>query len=259
MGISLPEVVRLAAIFAATMRTLALFLSMSCLAACATTSAAGNRTSDDVARDTRDHTSEVLGLLQLAPGMTVLDVFGGGGYFSELAAGAVGANGHVRLINNPPYDKYSKKDLSVRLANNRLPTVTYEVSPPADMKLGTATADVALLVMSYHDLYVADPADGWPAIDASQFIDQIVAALKPGGRLLIIDHQAKLGTGNADAQKLHRIEAAFATTDFTAHGLKLERTLDVLHRDDDPHELNVFDKAIRGKTDRFVHVYRKPE
>ena len=36
----------------------------------------------------------------------------------------------------------------------------------------------ALIVMSYHDLYVADPGQGWPALDASRFIDQIVAGVR---------------------------------------------------------------------------------
>ena len=49
------------------------------------------------------------------------------------------------------------------------------------MNLGSGVLDGALIVMSYHDLYVVDLADNWPAIDARQFIDQIVVGLKPGG------------------------------------------------------------------------------
>jgi predicted methyltransferase len=136
--------------------------------------------------------------------------------------------------------------------------VKYEVMPPDAMQLGSATLDGALIVMSYHDLYVNDPADNWPGIDAGQFIDQIVTALKPGASLLIVDHQARAGTGKDDAQKLHRIEETFAIADFRAHGLQFAGSIPVLRNSTDDHTLNVFDKAIRGKTDRFVHVYRKP-
>lgn len=216
------------------------------------------RSDADRERDLRDHPSEVLGLADFRPGMKIADVFGGGGYYSEILSYVVGPKGEVRLINNPPYDGYSKKGREPRLAGNRLPNVRYEVLPPNAMNLGQGTLDGALIVMSYHDLYVADDKDGWPAIDAGQFIDQIVAGLKPGGVLLIVDHDARKGSGKADTQALHRIEEAFAIADFKAHGLQLAGSLPVLRNPADDHSLNVFDPAIRGKTDRFVHLYRKP-
>jgi len=216
------------------------------------------RSDADRARDLRDHPAEVLGLADFRPGMQVADIFGGGGYYSEILSYVVGPNGSVRLINNPAYDGYSKKGREPRLAGNRLPNVRYEVLPPEAMKLGQGTLDGALIVMSYHDLYVVDPGDNWPAIDAGQFIDQIVAGLKPGGVLLIVDHDARKGSGKSDTQVLHRIEEAYAIADFKAHGLQFAGSLPLLRNPDDDHSLNVFDKAIRGKTDRFVHLYRKP-
>jgi predicted methyltransferase len=216
------------------------------------------RPAADRERDARDHPQEVLNLAGFRPGMQIADIFGGGGYYSEIIAGIVGPKGHVRLINNPPYDGFAKKGLAARFADNRLPNVSYEILPPEAMNLGKGTLDGALIVMSYHDLYVNDPAENWPAIDAGQFIDQIVAGLKPGGVLLIVDHQARPGTGKDDAQKLHRIEELYAVADFKEHGLDFVGSIPVLHNPDDDHSLNVFDKAIRGKTDRFVHLYRKP-
>ena len=216
------------------------------------------RSESDRERDQRDQPGAVLKLAGFRPGMNVADIFGGGGYYSEIIANIVGPKGHVRLINNSPYDGYSKKGLATRFADNRLPNVSYEVLPPESMNLGKGTLDGALIVMSYHDLYVVDPADNWPAIDAGQFIEQIAAGLKPGGVLLIVDHQARAGTGKDDAQKLHRIEESFAIADFKAHGLAFVGSIPALRNDADDHTLNVFDKAIRGKTDRFVHLYRKP-
>lgn len=215
------------------------------------------RSDSDRDRDQRDLPGDVLKLAGFRPGMKVADIFGGGGYYSEIIAHLVGPTGHVRLINNPPYDGYAKQALQARLADNRLPNVSYDVLPPGAMNLGRGTLDGALIVLSYHDLYVIDPADNWPAIDAGQFIDQIVASLKPAGVLLIVDHQARAGTGKGDAQKLHRIEESFAVADFKAHGLDFVGSIPVLRSDADDHSLNVFDKAIRGKTDRFVHLYRK--
>ena len=38
---------------------------------------------------------------------------------------------------------------------------------------------------------------------------------------------------------------------------ELAGTLPVLRNPADPHDKNVFDPSIRGKTDRFVFVFRK--
>ncbi|MEQ1513843.1 MAG: hypothetical protein ABL934_14330 [Lysobacteraceae bacterium] len=220
--------------------------------------AAPSRSTEDRERDARDHPGAVLELAGFGRGDTIADIFGGGGYYSEIISGIVGAKGKVLLINNAPYDGFAKKGLGPRLADNRLPNVHYSIVPNEALGLGANTLDGALIVMSYHDLYVADDKDGWPAIDAGRFIDQIVTALKPGGRLLIVDHAAREGTGEADAQALHRIEEPFAVADFKTHGLEFAGSIDTLRNRDDDRSRNVFDPAIRGKTDRFVHLYRKP-
>ena len=220
--------------------------------------AAPARSAADRERDAREHPQAVLEFAGFGPGMVVADIFGGGGYYAELVAGVVGPEGLVRLVNNPPYDAYVRKDLDAHLAGNRLPNVRHETVDPARMNLGVASLDGAMIVMSYHDLYVSDEKGGWPPIDAAGFIDQIVAAMKPGAALLIVDHQAQAGTGSSAAQDLHRIEESFARQDFAAHGLVYEASLDVLRSKDDDHGKGVMDPAIKGRTDRFVHRYRKP-
>lgn len=216
------------------------------------------RSDGDRERDLRDHPQDVLSFAGFHSGMTIADIFGGGGYYSELIADVVGPTGRVRLINNAPYDSYSQANREPRLAGNRLPNVRYEVSPPEAMNLGLASLDGALIVMSYHDLYVNAPDKGWPAIDAGKVLDEITAALKPGAVLLIVDHQARPGSGKDDTQVLHRIESTFAIEDFRKHGLVYVGELNVLRNPDDDHSKNVFDPAIRGKTDRYVQLYRKP-
>lgn len=220
--------------------------------------AAPSRSADDRERDARDRPDAVLELAGFARGDTIADIFGGGGYYSEIISGIVGPRGQVLLINNAAYDAYAKKGLEPRLAGNRLPNVRYSIAPNEALGLGENALDGALIVMSYHDLYHADPDSGWQAIDAGQFIDQIVSALKPGGRLLIVDHAAREGTGKADAQALHRIEETFAVRDFKAHGLEFAGSIETLRNRDDDRSRNVFDPAIKGRTDRFVHLYRKP-
>lgn len=216
------------------------------------------RSAEDRARDARDQPAQVLALAGIRPGMVVADIFGGGGYYSEILARLVGPEGQVLLVNNGPYDAYSRKGLDQRRLPERMPNVRYSVMPNDALQLGEARLDAAVMVMAYHDLYHTAPADGWPAVDAQQFIGQIVRALKPGASLLIVEHAARDGSGKADAQTLHRIDEAFAIADFKAHGLQFAGSIAALRNPADDRSLGVFDPAIRGKTDRFVHLYRKP-
>jgi predicted methyltransferase len=56
-----------------------------------------NRTEADRKRDERSKPEVILGLLDLSKGRAVIDVFAGGGYYSELLAGVVGEQGTVIL------------------------------------------------------------------------------------------------------------------------------------------------------------------
>jgi len=220
--------------------------------------ASPSRSADDRQRDARDKPAEVLALAKFKRGDTVADILAGGGYYSEILSGIVGPDGKVLLVNNPGYDAFGKKGYTERLANNRLPNVTHVVGPSDALGIGEGVLDGAVIVMSYHDLYWVDDKMGWPKVDAGRFLDQVVRALKPGGVLLVVDHSAKQGTGSAAAQDLHRIDEQFAIADFRRHGLQWEAAIPVLRNADDDRSKNVFDPAIRGKTDRFVHLYRKP-
>lgn len=217
------------------------------------------RTQEDRERDEREKPQQVLEFAGFKKGMVIADVFGGGGYYSEILSEVVGKKGSILLINNAPYDAYAKKDLSVRLANNRLANVQYSIVPTDQLGLAANSLDGALIVMSYHDLFYADEKDGWPAIDAKQFIEQIVDALKPGANFLIVDHAAKDGSGISAAQKLHRIDEQFAIADLKSHGLLWVGSIEALRNPNDDRSTLVFDPAIKGRTDRFVHVYQKPK
>ena len=249
---------------------LAASLVLATLAGCASTGGASSsdvravlanpaRSQADRERDLRDHPDQVLALARFKRGDTVADILSGGGYYAEILSGIVGPRGKVLLVNNPGYDGFGKKGYTERLAGNRLPNVQHIVGPSDALGMGENVLDGAVIVMSYHDLYWVDDKQGWPKVDAGQFLDQITRALKPGGVLVVVDHSAKQGTGSADAQTLHRIDEQFTIADFRRHGLEWEAAIPVLRNADDDRSKNVFDPAIRGKTDRFVHLYRKPE
>jgi predicted methyltransferase len=214
------------------------------------------RSAADIERDAKDKPAQVLRLTGIGPGMRVVDVLGGSGYYSELLSYLVGPKGEVLLINNAGFDGYDTT-WKARLADNRLPNVTHRVVDLSSMQLGTATFDAALLIKVYHDLYWKELVDGPPKTDAQHVLDQIAAALKPGGVLLVVDHSAKPGTGSADEDSLHRIYDVYARHDIESHGFKLVAHGDFLRDASDDRTKISYKPPALGKTDRFVYVFRK--
>ena len=214
------------------------------------------RSDKDKERDARDKPAEVLAFAGFKRGMRIADIFGAGGYYSEILAAVVGPQGKVLLVNNPGYARFAAKAMAERFKDGRLAAVERMEVPSEHLGLGKETLDGALFVMSYHDLYWEDK-DGFPRIDAAQFLEQVRAAMKPGAILLIVDHAAVEGSGSAPAQTLHRIDEKFAIADWKSHGFELVKSYDGLRNPADDRLKPVFDEAIRGKTDRFVHVYRR--
>ena len=219
--------------------------------------AAPERSDKDRERDQREKPAELMAFAGVRPGMKVADVFGGGGYWTELFYRATGPTGAATLVNNSPYWNFARDDLKMRFAGERLSAITRRTVETCDLKLGRGQFDLIVMFMAYHDIYWVDEAGGWPEIDTDRFLDQLHAALKPGGKLLIVDNAAAAGTGSSVASTLHRIEEAFAKKDIEGHGFSLEKFWDGYRNPGDDFSKLVFDPAVRGKTDRFTHLYRK--
>jgi len=214
------------------------------------------RTAADRERDTREKPAEILAFAGVKPGMVVADIFAAGGYYSELLAGVVGDGGKVLAINNVPYASYAKDDIKARFTEGRLKNVERRLVEASYMQIAPKSVDLAIIVMSYHDVYWIDESEGWPAIDTDAFVAGIKRMLKPGGKLLIIDHNAAPGSGTEAAAKLHRLNEDWSKKSLTTHGFVFEKAYDGLRNKDDQLDKPVFDPAVKGKTDRYVHLYR---
>jgi len=218
--------------------------------------AAPDRNAADRERDARDRPAQTLGLLGLTRGMRVLDAFTGGGYYAEIAARVVGPSGSVRAHSNRAYLSFAGKDLEQRLAAR--PIANLQRLDREIEELGLANEiDAALLVLAYHDAYWK-PKEGEWTVTRDPLMAALFRALRPGGRLLVIDHAAAAGSGSAAAQELHRIDEAFARADFERAGFRFVASSDALRNPADDRSKSVFEDAIRGKTDRFVTVLEKP-
>ncbi len=213
------------------------------------------RSSADRERDKASKPNAVLNLAGIQPGMTVLDLFAGGGYYSELLSYAVGPEGRVISQTNAVYESSTGEEAARRFKDNRLSNVSRVVSEINNLGLEDSSLDMVLLVLVYHDIYFT--ADYWPQVDRDNFFRQIRKSLKPGGVLVVIDHSALENTGSSAAQDLHRIDEAFAKQDIESAGFAFDAASDVLRNSNDARTLSVFDEAIRRKTDRFVYRFIK--
>lgn len=216
-----------------------------------------NRTEADRKRDERSQPAVILGMLDLSAGQAVIDLFAGGGYYSELLAGVVGEQGAVTLHNNYGFGKWVEKYLQERYIDNQVGSIHVLRSEVDDLKLSPESLDAALMVMSYHDLYYYNPEAGFERANVPDFFTQLRVALKPGGKLLIVDHAAVDGSGHSDTQTIHRIDEAFAKRDIESNGFRFVTSSDALRNPDDDRTKLVFDKTIRGKTDRFILLFEK--
>ena len=217
--------------------------------------ASPERTADDRERDGRDKPAEVMAFAGVKPGMVVADIFSAGGYWTELLSGVVGPSGKVLAINNVPYAQFSKDDRKARFTEGRLPNVEHHLVEASYMNIAPKSVDLAIIVMAYHDVYWIDEKSGWPEINTDGFVASVKRMLKPGGKLLIIDHNAAAGTGREIAGKLHRLNEDWSKKSLVAHGLVFDKSYDGLRHPDDQLEKPVFDPAVKGKTDRYVDLY----
>jgi predicted methyltransferase len=217
------------------------------------------RSPDDIARDVNRKPEEVLQFIGIRPGMAVLDMFAGGGYYTELFQYVVGPEGKVVAYNNTGYSMIAAKQTAARFADGRLANVQQMVSENNALELPATVFDRVFFGLSYHDIYYLDGERGWEKIDRAKMLAEVFAALKPGGVVVVVDHVALSDMPAEEVRPLHRISPDSITKDFLAAGFNADGESDVLRNTDDNHAVIAMAPQVRGKTDRAVLRFRKPE
>ena len=212
----------------------------------------------DLARDAARKPAEVLEFVGIEPGMAVLDLFSGGGYYTEILSYVVGAEGRILAHSNQAYVQYVGDEFDARYRDGRLDNVEVLMAENNELELAENSLDAVMLVLSFHDLYYVAPDQGWPAIDVAAFLAELRKGLKPGGIVAIVDHYAADGSPRETGGTTHRIDPAIVIADMSTAGFELDGQSDVLRNADDDYEKGVFDESVRGKTDRFVMRFRNP-
>lgn len=213
------------------------------------------RPAADTARDSTRFPGELLAFAGIKPGQLVGDFVMGGGYFTRILAAAVGPSGRVYAFQPNEFiafrKEYGTEQKTVDDAYGNVDGVGGPFAAPAfPVKL-----DAIITVQNFHDLYLKP----FPVGTGAKASKSLFAALKPGGVLVVVDHSAIAGSGTASADTLHRIDRQAVIDELTGAGFRLEASSDLYARPADPRTTNVFDPAIRGKTDQFTLRFRKPK
>jgi predicted methyltransferase len=212
----------------------------------------GGRPKDDVAADALRDPADTLAFSGVKPGMTVGELFPGGGYFTRMLSDIVGPNGKVYGLENAGWKESVTADRQLAAQPGR-GNVVLDVEPFGQFKL-PEPIDIFWITQNYHDLHIAQ----YGAVDMADFNRRVFAALKPGGVYFILDHQANPGTTIDQIAALHRIEKAQIIREVEAAGFRLVKEGDFLHRPADDHTKSIFDPAIRGHTDQYALKFVKP-
>jgi predicted methyltransferase len=192
------------------------------------------RTDDDRKSDAKRKPAEFLAFAQVRPGMKVLDVAAGGGTSAALLAAAVGKTGEVWAQTAKPSPKL---DARVAALPNLHPVVASFDNPVPN---GTPPLDLVTINMSYHDI-VNTPTD------RAQMNKRLYDALKPGGRLVLVDNAAKAGSGLAATKTLHRIDEEAVVAELAKAGFAVDAKSDYLRVPSDPREQPFFE--MKGAPD----------
>ena len=160
-------------------------------------------------RDRWQHPDQVLDELGVKQGSVVADVGCGKGYFTLKLAERVGSSGKV-------YAEDVQDDVlgNVRKEADKrgLRQIETVLGAGNDPRLPAESLDAALAMDTYHE---------WIQNDA--MLDQIYAALKPGGLFGLIDGATEPGKSREDYHSMHRMPESMERADVLRHHFRVLR------------------------------------
>jgi predicted methyltransferase len=206
------------------------------------------RTPQMTIRDYYRKPAEILTLAGVKEGDHVIEIAGFGQYFTTLLVAAVGPSGTVDMYDLPYTERFAgeaSRKFDAAHANAAYHQVDYNTAAfPQNV-------DAFYNVLYYHDLQPN-------GIDTAAMNRKILAALKPGGIYLVIDHKAEDGSGWRDAGTIHRMGVDTIKQEVLAAGFQLALESDLLANPRDDRTKMVFSEGTRGTTDQAFFIFRKP-
>lgn len=177
----------------------------------------------------------IIQALGLKEGANVADIGAGDGFYEISLSRAIGPSGRVYAEDID--EQRAIKQLQDRVAKDHLANVEVVLGTADDPKLPSGTLDGVLMVITYHEV-----------ADYRKMVEHILAALKPGGRFVVVDmmpHKTRTRP-RADQTKNHVIDADLAESEMRQAGFE------VVSRDD-----RFIDNPDEEST-RWMIAFRKP-
>ncbi|MEX2660991.1 MAG: methyltransferase domain-containing protein, partial [Vicinamibacterales bacterium] len=164
------------------------------------------RTHDETPREQWQKVDEIFAAMQVKPGAAVADIGAGNGFFTTRLASAVGPTGRVLAVD---IGADALRRLRARVDTDGLKNVEVIEGAVDDPKLPPASLDAALIVNAYHEM-----------TEHQAMLAHIKAALKPGGRLVIVEPigQARREAARDVQTRNHEIAIDFVRDDARTAG-----------------------------------------
>lgn len=183
------------------------------LAGCATndfnslldaTADAKHRSAQNIARDAYRHPKETLAFFGLTPSMTVVEIWPGSGWYTEILAPTLRAEGQLFAAHFPSDSqvKYYQRSLTAfneKLASDKVyeNVAVSEFYPGTHHQIAPAeSADMVLTFRNLHNWYMQQDEQG-----IENAFRAFYDALKPGGVLGVVDHRLPESRDSAKAKR----------------------------------------------------------
>ena len=212
------------------------------------------RTAAEKERDANRKPRETLEFLGLREDMRVVELVPSGGWYTKIIAPIVSGKGeyYVTLGTRRMKSLIGKHDelseVNVLPDPKFIPTDIMGQFDLGEFSLGIDDVD---LVLTFRNLHNFLPT-------ARGRINQAVFdALKPGGLYGVIDHTRRHNEPHT-AENWRRMDPVLAIREIQAAGFELVDYSDLHYRPDDELRYEVGRKTVKGNSDRFTLLFRKP-
>lgn len=167
---------------------------------------------DRIGRDAEERPDSLLNLLEIPPGATVAEIGSGTGYFTWRLAQRVGNKGKVFAVDV----QQQMLNLTAQTTKkHQLSNVQFVLGADNDPHLPAASLDLVFIANAYHEF-----------LDPQAIINAVNRALKPDGRLVIIEFAEGHPFGPQD--KAERMTINQIRAEIEPLGFELERVLELL-------------------------------
>ena len=199
------------------------------------------RPDKEKAQDAARKVIEVYEFFGIEPGMTVADLWPGGGYNMHILSLLMGEKGKVFCMMGVQEDRYQLTEvIDERVAKADLKNVEVFYLPS---DLPKNSIDVMVSVRNYHD----------HDTPRNQLLADLRAGLKPDGIVGIVEVATDRPGWD---EETHRLNEEVVIEEFTSNGFTLEASSDILRNPDDAYSSRGVDEG-RYNMDRYLLKFRK--